>query len=145
MSAPRTGVDSLDRAIAKTDFWLKELDAELGFGNRERTYRALREGLHALRDHLAVEEVAQLGAQLPMLIRGLFYDGWRPQAKPPAKDRHKEEFLVALGRCLVDQPGRDVERAARCVFRFIASWVSASEMADVRDSLPRELRDLLPQ
>jgi uncharacterized protein (DUF2267 family) len=30
--------------------------------------------LHALRDRLTVEEASDLAAQLPMLIRGLYYE-----------------------------------------------------------------------
>jgi uncharacterized protein (DUF2267 family) len=65
-----------DRTLYKTHTWLKEIMEVLGTEDRHRAYMALRAVLHALRDRLTVEEVAQLGAQLPMLIRGLYYEGW---------------------------------------------------------------------
>jgi uncharacterized protein (DUF2267 family) len=76
----------------------------LGWPNRHKAYLALRATLHALRDRLTVEEVAQLGAQLPTLIRGFYYEGWDPTGKP-LRVRHKEQFLARLlSSCLVSTP-----------------------------------------
>jgi uncharacterized protein (DUF2267 family) len=47
--------------------------------------------LHALRDRLTVNEAAQFGAQLPMLVRGIYYEGWDPTRLPVKMNR--EEFL----------------------------------------------------
>ncbi len=61
-----TGLEVFDRTLHKTHTWLKEIMGELGTEDRHRAYMALRAVLHALRDRLTVEEVAQLGAELPM-------------------------------------------------------------------------------
>lgn len=67
---PVTSLDTFDTTIHKTNAWLNELRQELGWDDRHAVYLALRATLHALRDRITVEEVAQLGAQLPMLVRG---------------------------------------------------------------------------
>jgi uncharacterized protein (DUF2267 family) len=72
-----------------------QLRETAGLADRPAAYRALRATLHALRDRLTVEEVAQLGAQLPILVRGVYYEGWNPTGKP-LKLRHKEEFLARI-------------------------------------------------
>ena len=64
---------------------------ELDWENEHKAYLALRTVLHTLRDRLSVEEAVQLGAQLPMLIRGFYYEGWTLKQKP-TKERHKTEF-----------------------------------------------------
>jgi hypothetical protein len=61
-----------------TNSWLKELMELMGWEDRHRAYHALRVVLHALRDHLTIDEVVTLGAQLPMLVRGFYYEGWHP-------------------------------------------------------------------
>lgn len=81
------------QTLQKTRAWLKELSEELGWQDEHKVYIALRAVLHALRDRLTVEEAAQLGAQLPMLIRGFYYDGWHPAGKP-VKERHQEALLA---------------------------------------------------
>src|SRR5688500_5045170 len=64
-----TGTRVFDRTLHKTNLWLKELMDEMNWNNRERAYSALRATLHTLRDILPMNEVIQLGAQLPILLR----------------------------------------------------------------------------
>lgn len=142
MSTIHTHVETLDRASHKANVWLKELAAELGYEDRHHAFVALRASLHALRDRLTVEEAAELGAQLPTLLRGVYYEGWRPQGKP-LKERHKAEFLDHIAAALDGDFQYETERVARGVFRFLAGKISSGEMDDVRSILPREIRELL--
>src|SRR6266851_4782007 len=69
-----TGLEVFDTTVQKTNIWLKDIMQALGWEDRHKAYVALRITLHALRDRLTPEEASQLGAQLPMLIRGLYYE-----------------------------------------------------------------------
>jgi len=73
-----TGLKAFDTTIEKTNIWLKEIMQEMNTEDRHRAYNALSSVLHALRDRMPVDEVVQLGAQLPMLVRGFYYEGWDP-------------------------------------------------------------------
>src|SRR5882672_6062473 len=117
-----TGLEVFDRTIHKTNIWLKELMGILDCEDRHEAYLALRAALHALRDRLTIEEVAQFAAQLPMLIRGFYYEGWNPTGKP-IKERHRDEFLTRIAQELRSD-GIDSERAARAVFLLLANRVS---------------------
>lgn len=48
-------------------------------GTTDRTSRSV---LHALRDRLDANVAAHLAAQMPILLKGVFYDGWDPNRSP---------------------------------------------------------------
>lgn len=137
-----TGLDVFDATVHKTHERLNEIANELGAGNRHDAYGALRAAIHALRDRLTVEEAVHFGAQLPMLIRGVYYEGWSPAGKP--LKRHKDEFLDGIRAALRGRTHTDPEAIARAVFAVIARHVTAGEVADVKNILPKELRALWP-
>lgn len=132
-----------DEALQKANLWIKELEAELGWDDPRRTHQALRSTLHALRDRLTINEAAELGAQLPTIVRGVFYEGWRPAGKP-LKERHREQFLAHIEEAFRADFAVEPERVARAVFRLLSHHISAGEMEDVTSILPQELRDLFP-
>ena len=82
-----TGVENLDRSIEKANAWLTDIDAGFGTSDRRLAYRVLRAWLHCLRDRLSVEVAAHFAAQLPDLLRGVFFDGWTPSRVPQKFDR----------------------------------------------------------
>lgn len=138
-----TGVDVFDTTVQKTKNWLHDLTQVLQWPDKHKAYLALRTTLHALRDRLTIEEVAQLGAQLPMLVRGLYYEGWDPTGKPE-KLRHKEQFLARIEQQFEDDDSVDPEVVARAVFFVLSHRVSDGEIDDVKHVLPSELRSLWP-
>ena len=138
-----TGLDVFDTTLHKTNIWLNDLMQVLDWPDRHKAYLALRATLHALRDRLTLEEVAQLGAQLPMLIRGFYYEGWDPTGKP-LRVRHKEQFLARIEQEFRDDDRLDPERIARAVFTVLAQRVTEGEIEDVKHVLPAEIRELWP-
>jgi uncharacterized protein (DUF2267 family) len=138
-----TGLEAFDTTIHKTNSWLNDLMQVMDWSDRHRAYLALRTTLHALRDRLTVEEVAQFGAQLPMLIRGFYYEGWNPTSKPQ-RERHKEQFLDRIEQQFRDDASIDPEEIARVVFSVIANRVAIGEIEHVKHILPAEVREMWP-
>lgn len=137
-----TGLDVFDETLHKTNAWLKEIGETLG-SDRRGAYQALRAVLHCLRDRLTTEEAAHLGDQLPMLIRGIYYEAWHPAGKPE-RVRSREEFLAWIERRLPPTALLDREDAARAVFQALENHVSAGEIDDVIQSLPKDVCALWP-
>ena len=138
-----TGLASFDRTVHLTNLWLKELAEEMHCQkDRQRAYHALRAVLHALRDRLPVGEAANLGAQLPLLLRGVYYEGWRPVSHAFHKPRNKAQFMERVASALSSEPGLDAEPVVRSVLRLLARHVSGGEINDVKRNLPESLQTL---
>jgi uncharacterized protein (DUF2267 family) len=129
--------------LQKTHIWLKDLAEELRWEDQHQAYLGLRATLHALRDRLTVEEAAHLGAQLPMLVRGFYYDGWSPAGKP-VKERHKEEFCAHVQQYFTREEDIDAEKIVRGVFKMLSRRITEGEIEDIKHILPPELRELWP-
>jgi len=141
---PSLTIGSIERTVHKTNAWLDELAQIARLESPEQAYAALRATLHALRDRLTIDEATDLAAQLPMLIRGIYFEGWKP-SEVPLKQRCKREFLEHLNAELRGPDGPvDAELAASSVFQLLQRKVTEGELRDVRGMLPEEIRDLWP-
>lgn len=134
-----TGISSIDHAPQVVAEWLNELCADLGWSEKGRAYLLLRETLHAVRDLLTVEEAADLAAQLPMLVRGIFFEGWSPAAMP-IRARSKSDLLARVSATFDKAPLPDPERAVMAVLDLLRRHVSAGEIAQVRQTLRKPIR-----
>lgn len=126
--------------LGKAELWINQMREQLAIEDEERAYLALRAGLHALRERLTVEEAAHLAAQLPMMIRGLFFEGWRPGGRRHTV-RSRESFLEAIER---EMPHGRIppEVVARAVFHLLEKHVSEGQLDNVRHSLPHQVANL---
>jgi uncharacterized protein (DUF2267 family) len=133
-------VDAIERSVHKTNEWLSDLAAELGIEDKEDAWRILKVYLQMLRDQLTIDEAAQLAAQLTLVLRGAFYEGFDPGRQDKLRDR--DEFLARFAeRAGVTYAARAVEAATSVVRRHI----TAGEMDDVLSQLPSEVREVLLQ
>lgn len=139
-----TGLEVFDDTIQKTNIWLKEISETLGRDNRRLAYRALRAVLHALRDRMTVEEAAHLSAELPMLVRGIFYEQYRP-TDMPAKIRDQQEFLDTINREIADATELTPQEAAKAVFLCLNTHVNPDQARHVRDMMHGSIRQLWPE
>ncbi len=136
-------VSSLDKTVQQTNNWLDQLGQDLQCDSRQ-AYRALSAVLHSLRDRVTVEEASDFGAQLPMLVRGIYYEGFNP-AQQPTEEADEAEFLDRISQEFQDAQGVDAKRAAEGVFRLLATYCTAGQVRHVRSHLPKEIQQLWPE
>lgn len=136
-----TGLSVFDETVHASNTWLHEITSRLGWNDRQKGYRVLRASLHALRDRMPINEAAQLSAQLPMLLRGVFFEGWRPSATP-TKVRSRDEFLSGLRQAFSHDQDFEAEAAFREVISVMRFHISAGEMEDIRRAMPDEIKTL---
>lgn len=136
-----SSVHAMDDALQTAGRWVGDLAGELG-EDREEAYRALRAVLHALRDRLPHDEAAQLAAQLPVLLRGVYYEGWRP-ARTPERYHDVDPFLERVQHEAGMSGETEASFAVGAVMAMLRRHVSKGEIADVLAVLPEPVRGLL--
>lgn len=136
----------IERAYQDAEAWLIRIAEGLERpGELQDAYHALRAALHNVRDNLIPDEAMDLASQLPMLIRGIYFEGYR-LADRPLKHRSREEFLAAVRRQLDSEAGLslDSERCVRVVFGVLAEHLDDGQAAQTRDMLHKEIQELWP-
>jgi uncharacterized protein (DUF2267 family) len=137
-------VHAIDRTVQTTSEWLDDVAEELGTQDGAWAWRVLRAYLQVLRDRLTIDEAAQLAAQLPHLLRGVFYEGFDP-GRQPEKIRDRDVFLARLAeRAQLGDPA-EAARAAAAITRALGRRVTAGELDDVLAQLPKEIRQVLTE
>jgi uncharacterized protein (DUF2267 family) len=135
-----SGLDVFDRSLETTHVWLNEICNDLG-PDKQVAWKVLSTVLHKLRDRLTINLAAHLGAQLPILVRGVYYDQFEP-GHMPSEHRSREDFVREVAEWLSDTRPVDPEEAVRSVFRVLSRHVSEGQINKVRDALPKSLRRL---
>jgi uncharacterized protein (DUF2267 family) len=125
----------------KSGEWLDEIMRQLGRDDERKALRALRAGLHLIRDRLPDAEAVQLAAQIPTLLRGIYYDGWRPGSER-SRPHGRQEILDEMREHLDRDATLDPELVLRAVIRVLAWHVTAGELDDVSHTLPRPLAEI---
>jgi uncharacterized protein (DUF2267 family) len=138
-----TGLAVFDTTVQETNEWLKLIEAALPPCDRQQAYGGLRAVMHVLRDRLPVEAVLGLSAQLPMLLRGVFLEGWRP-ADGPSDLRDPQAFAQAVAVRLAPSFPREPNAVAEAVFAVLAARLDPGEVSKLIQHLPMPLRAAWP-
>ena len=136
-------IPEFDDAVRASDKWLDDLKHRLGWEHSYHVYLALLATLHALRDHLPTDEVARLGAALPPLLRGFYFEGWHPRRRP-AGQMSREALLSRIHEGVHRDPGIDTEAVSRAVFALLADRLSSADLEEIKAASPAAVHALWP-
>jgi uncharacterized protein (DUF2267 family) len=130
---------SLDKSTQKTKEWLHDIQGELGWEDENMVYVATRSVLQTLRDRLPVEEAVELADELPMVMKGMYYEGYRASGKPE-KIKNREEFFAKVQEKSSNKPIKS-EEATSAVFSTLQKKLGGGgELKQVRDNLPKDIQ-----
>lgn len=132
---------SLDKSTQKTKEWLHEIQDELGWEDENMVYIATRSVLQTLRDRLPVEEAVELADELPMVMKGIYYEGYTTKNKPD-KIKNREEFFQKVQEKSSNKPIKS-EEATKAVFHTLETKLGGGgEIKQVKGNLPKDLQRL---
>lgn len=137
-------VSIFSRTTQKSQEWIKEMHHELKWMNGDSLYNLLRAVLHALREQLTVNEAAHFSAQLPLILRGTFYEGWNPQTSL-AKSSKKDDFLNTIKNKInpTGMPNFEFEKGILITLNVIKKHISVGEIKDIVGMLNPSLKNFI--
>jgi uncharacterized protein (DUF2267 family) len=138
------GLEVIDHTVQLTHEWINELRERLGWASARDALRLLRVTISAIRDHLSHDEAAQFASQMPILIRGMYYEGWKPSSTP-ITDRNVGDFLARIESEVSGVAEYQGHGDICAVFHLLNRRISTGEVADIRGGLPKAIRDLWPE
>jgi uncharacterized protein (DUF2267 family) len=131
--------DVFETTLQKTNSWVKQISDLLSWDDHHKAYHGLRAVLHALRDRLPLIEAVHLGAQLPMLVRGFYYEGWKPSAMP-VKVKTPQEFYELVQQNFTAERNVNRMRLTEAVMTVLHAHLSPGEVEKLRAIFPQDLR-----
>jgi uncharacterized protein (DUF2267 family) len=133
----------ISHTVQQTQEWLKEVECNADLANAAEALSVLRAVLHQLRDRLSIEEAAQFSAQLPILIRGIYFEGWQPTHVPDKSVKTQQDFFDGVTMRLL--PHRlPPEPMVKAVFAILSHHIDPGEISDIIGQLPDNLKELWP-
>ncbi|OQA04016.1 MAG: hypothetical protein BWY68_00555 [bacterium ADurb.Bin400] len=136
-----TGLDVFDTTLQKTNEILKAIEEEYDWeGRRNQSYMALRAVLHAIRDRLPVDDSVNLAAQFPILLKGIYFDGWSSEDVPVRMD--KEELLGRIRQEFTFEVEGGIEKLTRIVINKVFNSLDPGEKAKIERMLPPDIATL---
>lgn len=135
-----TGVEVFDKSIQTTNIWLNEIMEDMG-PDRQLAWHLLGAVLRTMRDRLPPDLAAHLGAQLPLVVRGAYYDQYEPSASAE-KLRTLEAFLGKIADELKFSRPVDTQEALQVVCVVLAKHVDDGQIAKVWEALPQDIRQV---
>jgi uncharacterized protein (DUF2267 family) len=138
-----TGLEVFDKTLHTTNLWLDEICAEIG-PDKHLAWHVLGAVLRSIRDELLIGQSAHLAAQLPLLVRGAFFDQYRPAAQPVA-ERSQEDFIARIREELAGCRPVRPDLAATAVMRTLNRHITEGQIKKARDALPKGIRALWPE
>ncbi|PZG21931.1 DUF2267 domain-containing protein [Micromonospora craterilacus] len=135
---------AVESSVDKTNLILKDIEQAYGWPKEQRnqSYAALRTVLHLLRDRLPVQESVEFSAQLPMLVRGIYFDGWQPQNVPIKLNR--DDFLLEVRQGFPYDVEGGPERVVQVVLDTLRRHITQGEWDEVKDTMPADLARMMP-
>lgn len=135
-----TGLEVFDKTLQLTHIWLNDICEATG-PDRQLAWKTLTAVLHTLRNRLPVELSSHLGAQLPLLVRGAYYDQYEP-SRQPTDCRSYEEFRDAVAKRMSEVREIDTDAAIRAVFAVLSRHLTEGQALKVWQAMPEPVRDV---
>ena len=141
-------VNLFDKQCQEANHFIKDLAMQLGTPEDiDHAVRVLRYVFRALRRRLVPDESLHIVSQLPLILKGIYVDGWNIY-EPLSEAKTFDEFLYDIRnnerKADVDFTNYDLaKKKISAVFNALKKIISGGELDHFRDELPKELAEMV--
>lgn len=136
-----TGLKEYDNSLCCVKEWISEARDVLYLSTDEDAYAVLKAVLHSLRDVLPAEHAVKLGARLPLLLAGTYYENWTGETGS-AKIENEADFYNLVLQNLRGREDYNPMFITKGIFRVIAAKLTAEEINSIAGNFPQTLCNL---
>jgi uncharacterized protein (DUF2267 family) len=139
---------NFDKYSTEANQWLAVVSRHLGLHDRQQAGRIFRAVLHALRDRIPASDAVQFGAQLPIIWKGIYFDGFKLR-KEPVVIRDAQEWLMFIASHDAFAEGHDFPTAEHTRLAFqgvmaaLEELLSSGQYTQVVHALHADIQELL--
>ncbi len=128
----RKKVSLFARTCNKAQIWINEMQKELKRLEGDAIYHLLKAVLQSLRDQMSIHEAAHFSAQLPLILRGSFFEGWNPYVTQQGA-QSKDDFVASVKERLgpIGITTSELEPSILVALNVIKKHISAGEIKDL--------------
>lgn len=137
-------IDAFQSTLQASLHWVGEYARSLGRDHPPLAYRCLRAALHVLRDRLPAADAVALSAELPMLLRGAYFEGYDLRRAPDVVST-PDELYLCVARELGGERAAPPDDVMSALFGLLNARVDAEVIEALRSVLPDALRPLWPE
>ncbi len=135
---------NFEKHCNEANSWLIDIADNLDHpGRTDWAYGCLKAVLHTIRDRTTLEEVFHFSAQLPVMIRGIYFEGYKPSGKPEKLNANK--FMLKIKKEMGERTVVTAEEGFRVVLELLYKKTSEGEMDDLRGLMPKGIQQIWDQ
>jgi uncharacterized protein (DUF2267 family) len=140
-------VNLFDKHVQKALEWVSQVKERASFEYEPHALGALRVVLHQLRDNLPILKASYLSSQLPLITRGLYFEGWQP-SQVPTKERKRIGFIHSVRNNLEQYIKRsfddkEAKKTVHAVFQPLESHLDEGDLDKLYNILPARVREFI--
>jgi uncharacterized protein (DUF2267 family) len=135
-----TNVRAINKSLHETNDWLEAYMKKCSLDDHEQAYSVMRATFHAIRDRIPEDEATDFAAQLPMIIRGFYFEGFNPEDVPKKIRDENEFFFDYLGSKIADSIDIDPRLAFNKLFELCGEHITSAQVDHVISMFPQDIQ-----
>lgn len=140
----------LEKYLHETNDYINQLAKDLGHPEeRQRVMIIWRAVMHTIRDRIQISESLDLISPLPMILKGMYVNGWKYHETPPYDYETLEQMKTQV-KALQNECGesdfdwsKGTDKIISITLDSLERYVTEGQMNHIRAQLPENVEEVV--